>query len=460
MGRFFSGRKNQAETDFRRFEQEIYLNSSENRNGPPQDYPQNFDGQQDHPCSYLPIHSPNDQFSNPTRHNPSLSHSFYKRSHERMPPHLRYEQNPPPHSEEPYNPDPQKITYKDRQYQRNTYHPDELKGLGFCQDEEGNYFYNENSIERPSSFKFIIAIIGLISMITVIWFGYYWFSHSATNDPAHIQAELGPFKVKPENSGGTAIPYQDKLIYGRLSPNSEAPVERLLPPSEQPTPLLSSPPPVSTGPYLPQHNPPYPSQVQQTNPSMYQDPHSERSQGSNIDPNYSYPSQREPQYSHSTRGQTQGYHPSHNQNSQGQPLNPPQNPYSPSAQPYLPQNAPYPQRNYPDPKASSYSQAPVPSVEKKTMESLPLPSKTVPTAPMFYIQLGTLPTETSAKQEMNRLRKKYSSEFVDLNNFIKAFETNDGKKIYRIIGGPFHKRNSALAKCNKFGNTCRVVQIP
>ena len=34
MGRFFSGRKNQAETDFRRFEQEIYLNSSENRNGP------------------------------------------------------------------------------------------------------------------------------------------------------------------------------------------------------------------------------------------------------------------------------------------------------------------------------------------------------------------------------------------------------------------------------------------
>ena len=49
---------------------------------------------------------------------------------------------------------------------------------------------------------------------------------------------------------------------------------------------------------------------------------------------------------------------------------------------------------------------------------------------------------------MNRLRKKYSSEFVDLNNFIKAFETNDGKKIYRIIGGPFHKRNSALAKIN------------
>ena len=123
--------------------------------------------------------------------------------------------------------------YRAQDYRQDS-RQDELKGLGFWQDEEDSSEEgSEEWIERPSPFKFIIALLGLSLMMSIIWFGYRWLSQPSTDAPLLLQAEPGPFKVKPDNPGGAAIPYQDKLIYGRISPEAEVPVERLLPPPEQ-----------------------------------------------------------------------------------------------------------------------------------------------------------------------------------------------------------------------------------
>lgn len=140
----------------------------------------------------------------------------------------------PEHTESPYG-----------QYQGET---QKIKSLSFWgnSDPEGN---EENEwAERQSPTPFILAMIILVVASTLLWFLFRWASGDNANTPPIIAADTAPFKVRPENPGGMMIPHQDKLIYGRLSQDTQQPIERLLPPPEQP--MTAAPPPPMSAPQM------------------------------------------------------------------------------------------------------------------------------------------------------------------------------------------------------------------
>lgn len=183
--------------------------------------------------------------------------------------------------------------------------------------------------ERQSPTPFILALVILVVASALLWFLFQWASRENTNTPLIIAADTAPFKVRPENPGGMMIPHQDKLVYGRLSPNSPQPVERLLPPPEQPMP--------GPFPQQPEAAPPYPQQQHALGHPAPQQPYPQ-GQGY-APPQPGYPS-----------------HPSPAQH--GVPHHPP----LPQPQPYAPFPAQpaYPQQQYPSPPPSPYAAPPSP----------------------------------------------------------------------------------------------------
>jgi hypothetical protein len=66
-----------------------------------------------------------------------------------------------------------------------------------------------------------------------------------------IRADAAPYKERPEDPGGLAVPHQDRLVFDRLLPEGMRAelVERLLPPPEEPLERPAPPPlPVFAGP--------------------------------------------------------------------------------------------------------------------------------------------------------------------------------------------------------------------
>lgn len=114
---------------------------------------------------------------------------------------------------------------------------DEIRNLGFFKEQERHFSQNEEEEEweeRQSPINFVLVISLLVILSVVGWFGYRWASNFTPTEPPFISAESTPFKVKPENPGGMVIPHQDKLVYGRIAPDNQQPVEHLLPAPEQP----------------------------------------------------------------------------------------------------------------------------------------------------------------------------------------------------------------------------------
>ena len=64
-----------------------------------------------------------------------------------------------------------------------------------------------------------------------------------------VRAEKGPMKIRPETPGGMTVPFQDKLVYDRLSKTAEgAEKTHLLPPPETPVALPKAPAAALKGP--------------------------------------------------------------------------------------------------------------------------------------------------------------------------------------------------------------------
>ncbi len=387
--------------------------------------------------------------------------------------------------------------------------PDELKGLSFWREEdEPQQDDPENWNDRPSPFKFVIAISGLVVMTAIAWLGYRWLSQSSNEAPPLIQAESGPFKVRPENPGGIAIPHQDKLVYGRLTPQSgeDQPVERLLPPpdqhvivpnpgyaytpGQQPQPGYPVPPQQQAGgynqPYEQQQGQGYPAPVYPNNAQGYP-PQAPGTQPAGPDQGYG---QQQPPMQQQGGGQqayAPGYpapvyqgpqpqQPGQAAYPQGQPY--PVAPGQPVGQPYPVYGNPAPQAGYVDPSQMkpnttpppyTYPQAAAPAIKaepaavEKEMEAKPVAVEKADVAAVpgqaFYIQLGTLPTEQSAKEEVDRLNRKYKQDLMGFEPSVRMVETAGGNKVYRVVSGPFKSRNAALTKSNKLGSGSRVVQL-
>ena len=379
-------------------------------------------------------------------------------------------------------------------------HPDELKGLSFWRDEEDDLHDDdpENWSDRSSPLKFVIAISGIAVFSAIAWFSYRWVSQTGNDTPPLIQAEQGPYKVRPENPGGISIPHQDKLIYGRLSGESDQPVERLLPPPEQTVVIV---PPQHH--YADEEQAPHYVDPEAHNQQHYeqaapgyqapQHPHNGYQpypQGSA--PVYQYhqqqpePSAEQQAYRAEAYPQQMGQQPH-----QGQGY-PPQ-PQGPAIYPAHPQTPPTQSGQYPNyanmpasqpqptvvpsanrnpgvpthrPTESSRSNIQMPAL-KETADRKPVmreeeraeATAISSNAPAFFVQLATLPTEQLAKQEADRLSKKYKHDLLGNEMTVRMVEKVDGTKSFRVIAGPFKTRNIALAKSGKFGSGSRVVQL-
>jgi hypothetical protein len=104
--------------------------------------------------------------------------------------------------------------------------------------------------------------VGLAVAVMAVFAGGLWFAyHEGTKHAGNvaepggvplIRADGEPVKVRPDKAGGMDIPDKDNPLYSRTAGNT--PVERLLPPPEQPAPRPAPPPP----PPLPQAQAPTP----------------------------------------------------------------------------------------------------------------------------------------------------------------------------------------------------------
>lgn len=86
--------------------------------------------------------------------------------------------------------------------------------------------------------------LGLIALAAVGWFAFQQGIRSGAEEAAPVvSASPEPFKRKPLDPGGLEVPHQDKLVFNRLAPGQvQEPVERLLPPPEEPAERPESPP--------------------------------------------------------------------------------------------------------------------------------------------------------------------------------------------------------------------------
>ncbi len=387
-------------------------------------------------------------------------------------------------------------------------------------DENAQYDDSEVDADRPSPVKFIVAVTGLVFIGTVMWFAYRWISLPAVDTPPLIQAEPTPYRVRPDNPGGTDFPHQDKLIYGRLAPTTERPVERLLPPPEEPViiaPTYSQPR---------QHN-----EQQVGMQPIHQHPSHQQPLAQNVPPSQGVP-QGVPQDPYYQGQPGQSHQSNQGHNGPSQVIDQQQYPSAPSNQ-GLPvqysQNQPtqmgqvVPQKAFPaEPFASTEGkipqQVPVQAVAVNSQKQNQQPAqqqmapnlnglprnqtdqrptaqnpmaqnpalKTEQTDPSkanqksnldesinsaenvssspsdkaFYaLQLGTLASEDIAKKEKARLQKRYAAELKGIDLSIRPFNASDGSKKYRIMTGPvIQSRKAAIDKCATLGNACMPIR--
>jgi hypothetical protein len=323
----------------------------------------------------------------------------------------------------------------------------DLRDLSFWQDDESQDNSPEDfEDERSSPLKFFVFIACLVGLSAFGWFVYRWASNPSMDNPPLIQAEAGPFKVRPENPGGMTIPHQDKLIYGRLVPGASEPAERLLPPTNQLQPV-----PYQQDPQY--QDPQYAPQQQYAMPQNQQQPGYQQQQP--------LPQQPEMMPQNPAAMQQQG-------GMIAQPNNGGYNPsYAPQQQPQVqPQaQAAYPNYNIAqqpvDPRMVVPQQpetVPVKKVEAAPKVESKLATKTAPLKGGFYAQLASLGTNELATKEWDRLKKKHPQDLGKYSPDIRAIDLGGNKgKTYGIRIGPFESRNDVLKKCRALGVGCVVV---
>ncbi|MBX9805539.1 MAG: hypothetical protein K2Y18_07295 [Alphaproteobacteria bacterium] len=194
----------------------------------------------------------------------------------------------PPHSRESevklrMTPEAYAQENSDSAFARRHQETQKLKNLSFWENTDQEANDEDEWSDRQSPTPFILVMIVLVVASTLLWFLFQWASGENTNSPPIIAADTAPFKVRPENPGGMMIPHQDKLVYGRLSQDASQPIERLLPPPEQPMsaqPMIVQPmnaqpmatPPMNAQPMSAPQNQPYPEGANYSQPQHHYQP--------------------------------------------------------------------------------------------------------------------------------------------------------------------------------------------
>lgn len=404
-----------------------------------------------------------------------------------------YQQNPyAPNYQGQGNPqnNPYQQPYFDNQQQkppqRKQQRQEELKGLSFWQDEEDMPYPEDgdDTVEKSSPFKFIVAVTGLVIVSGILWLGYRWATKAESLSIPLVQAEQGFYKARPDQPGGMSFPHQDMLVYGRLTPNQQnQQVDRIVP----------------QDPYAEQQQyQQVPSQQQQMQQQMQpqQVPMPVQQQVSQpqqpvIQQQVQQPVvQQQPVLSPQEQMQQQMIvHPQNNVQLQPQPTG-----IVASKQPdqvlQQQQVAPVPQQVQSVASQPTKQLQPADKVQTQQVvdQSLlktdqqkldaqkdllkldpkaKIDLKNKATAEVktaidsgFYMQLASLPNAESAKKEWIRIRddKKFAIELSNQQSVIKQSDVGI-KKVYSILVGPFPDRDIPLKKCINLVKGCRVIEI-
>lgn len=270
----------------------------------------------------------------------------------------------------------------------------------------------------------VLAAIG--AFIGLVWWAYQ--SANRTETPAElpvVEAEPGDPKVRPESEGGMTVPNQDKLIYQELGQagGQDAdgpPVERLLPPPEEPLepPAPPAPEPTETAADTSGLTPPPPPQeISPTLPPAGEEP----------------PEQADA--------------------SPGQAAEAP----APTGDAATEQTVEAEQAAEPAPEAEPEQQAAAPVAPPAEPE----PSPPAAAGTGFRIQLAALKSEADAQQAWARLQKAHPDLLGGLRPTIQRADLGEQGVFYRVQAGALPSREAAAALCEKLkakNQACLVVK--
>ncbi len=193
--------------------------------------PQAFQSQIDQP--------PRTPYSHP--HHPQYVHPSPNSQHAQQ---ALFAENPSPQEMPQHGPNAPYFNTSAANYSYPQHNNSDLRELRFWDNRPVNnderYAQDDEQDEsEPQPLRFILALGILIIFAALAWLVFRWSTYSVSTTPPHIQADTHPFKVRPDNPGGLVVPHQDKLVYGRIGSDNHAmdpyaPIERLLPPPEQP----------------------------------------------------------------------------------------------------------------------------------------------------------------------------------------------------------------------------------
>ncbi len=311
------------------------------------------------------------------------------------------------------------------------YGQEDVRSLGFWRENQANTGFEEPESEQEegSPVRLLVAVAGVALIAGLSWFAYKWAKSPTYDTPPLIHAEAGPHKVRPDHRGGINIPYQDKLIYDRITDGdtNSAPPERLLPPPEAPSMETQQQPPMD-----PNQQQMAPQQM--AGQPMYNAPGAGGMQAPVMQnapgaPVMQHPQQMQPMPPQQMAGQQQGIP------IQQVPVNPQMQQQTVPAGTSVPAVAP---------------------VVAQTSETVQDTVKPDVTKGGYYVQMVTVKSEAAALSEWKRRQKKYN--LKDMKSQIKEFETEDGQVFYRLLMGPFPDKVKAMKYAVKMDGS-KVVHI-
>jgi sporulation related protein len=265
----------------------------------------------------------------------------------------------------------------------------------------------------------VVALGGFAGLV-----GYYYMAEGPNGAAPLIKADQQPFKIKPDNPGGMAVPDQDKEIYDRMGRADQSSVpppntERLLPPPETPLPRPAAVAPAPTP------VPPNPAVV--APPSPNPPPAAPNANANAADPNLGGRVLGAPQ---SPRATTLAAAP----------------PGAPAAAASAPPAA-VPAPPKPAPSAPAAAAAKPTPTQAAAVAPRPAPTPKSSGGPVMRAAIASLRTEADAKREWERQRRLYPEALAGVTPSYASVDLG-GKGVYwRIYIGPPEASAAARERC-------------
>ena len=108
---------------------------------------------------------------------------------------------------------------------------DAARKLGKDQDDVPDYSFKD---DNRRTFAIVGSIFAIFLFGGILWYLYYQKNLGADGEVPLIAADHEPVKTRPADPGGMEVPYQDRLIFDRVSGQETELQEKIQPTPEQP----------------------------------------------------------------------------------------------------------------------------------------------------------------------------------------------------------------------------------